>query len=280
MFIENKYYRWYLAVVANDCPGRAVERHHKVPRSLGGTNDPANIVRLTLRKHFLAHWLLTKCTEGVARKKMLKALGCMIGNRKARISSWQYAVARQASHEGRRGEPSPNKGKSASAETRRKQSEAKRGRTLSAEHRAKIGASGVGRVFSEETREKIRVRKRGFKLSEEHCRKIGESKRGIVASLETRQKISAALVGNRHSIGRIHPPETRAKMVSSRRENLQALSNNKLGLKGVVRHPGSRFRARTRHAGKIIEIGVFDCPVAAHLAYVVVNNSLLKGSPK
>lgn len=34
------------------------EKHHIVPRSEGGTDDIYNIVRLTAREHFLAHWLL------------------------------------------------------------------------------------------------------------------------------------------------------------------------------------------------------------------------------
>lgn len=34
------------------------ERHHIVPRAHGGSNDAANIVRLTAREHFVAHWLL------------------------------------------------------------------------------------------------------------------------------------------------------------------------------------------------------------------------------
>jgi hypothetical protein len=34
------------------------ERHHITPKAHGGTNNPENLVRLTAREHFLAHWLL------------------------------------------------------------------------------------------------------------------------------------------------------------------------------------------------------------------------------
>ena len=34
------------------------ERHHIVMRSMGGTDDEANLVLLTAREHFLSHWLL------------------------------------------------------------------------------------------------------------------------------------------------------------------------------------------------------------------------------
>ena len=36
------------------------ERHHIVPRSLGGNNNKSNKVRLTAREHFICHLLLTK----------------------------------------------------------------------------------------------------------------------------------------------------------------------------------------------------------------------------
>lgn len=36
------------------------EKHHIIPRCLGGSNDKSNLVVLTAREHFLAHYLLTK----------------------------------------------------------------------------------------------------------------------------------------------------------------------------------------------------------------------------
>ena len=36
------------------------EKHHIVPRCLGGTDDEQNLIRLTYREHFIAHWLLVK----------------------------------------------------------------------------------------------------------------------------------------------------------------------------------------------------------------------------
>jgi hypothetical protein len=36
------------------------ERHHIVPKSLGGTDDPSNLVVLTGREHWVAHLLLHK----------------------------------------------------------------------------------------------------------------------------------------------------------------------------------------------------------------------------
>ena len=52
------------------------EKHHIVPRSLGGTDDKCNIVLLTAREHFIAHLLLSKIyPEGsISWVKMQKAL--------------------------------------------------------------------------------------------------------------------------------------------------------------------------------------------------------------
>lgn len=40
------------------------ERHHIVPRSLGGSNDKSNLIRLTPEDHFFAHLLLAKIHGG------------------------------------------------------------------------------------------------------------------------------------------------------------------------------------------------------------------------
>lgn len=42
----------------NPLPLHTYERHHTVPKAFGGTDEPSNIVQLTLREHILAHTLL------------------------------------------------------------------------------------------------------------------------------------------------------------------------------------------------------------------------------
>lgn len=39
-------------------PNGYYEKHHIIPKSLGGSNDPINLILLTAREHFIAHWLL------------------------------------------------------------------------------------------------------------------------------------------------------------------------------------------------------------------------------
>lgn len=60
---------------ARAAPDGYTERHHVVPKSMGGTNAKANIVRLTGREHFVAHRLLAKIhpTTGMVHAVYLMA---------------------------------------------------------------------------------------------------------------------------------------------------------------------------------------------------------------
>jgi glutamyl/glutaminyl-tRNA synthetase len=100
----NKYHRWHDAIIerarAREAQGEKVEgdRHHVVPKSLGGSNDSENLVKLTYREHFLVHWLLIKMMEGRARAKMRHALFRMMNSKKRRgqFTSWQFELGRCA----------------------------------------------------------------------------------------------------------------------------------------------------------------------------------------
>ncbi|MEO6303752.1 MAG: HNH endonuclease signature motif containing protein [Bacteroidia bacterium] len=83
----------------NKRDGNYYERHHILPRSLGGANDKINLVLLTAKKHFIAHLLLVKLYEGKEKRKMAWALWRMstgkTNNNKNRImSSSQYQSIR------------------------------------------------------------------------------------------------------------------------------------------------------------------------------------------
>jgi hypothetical protein len=104
---NNKYRRWYDALMQR-AVGRVLdgygERHHVVPRALGGGNTASNIVALTYREHFLAHWLLPKFTAGVDRRKMLHALFRMSGQFGGRVvPSWRYEISRRAQRDAKLG---------------------------------------------------------------------------------------------------------------------------------------------------------------------------------
>lgn len=66
------------------------EKHHIIPKSIGGTNDKSNLIFLTAREHYICHMLLTKMTENNNRRKMCYAfwgLNNQINEHQARIKS-------------------------------------------------------------------------------------------------------------------------------------------------------------------------------------------------
>lgn len=97
IFLENKYTRWYYNII-NNAKNRIVpdvrERHHIIPKSLGGNNTDDNLVALTLREHFLVHRLLTKMTTGSDKIKMSWALHRMMYSDKYFVNSHTYEQSR------------------------------------------------------------------------------------------------------------------------------------------------------------------------------------------
>jgi len=103
IFIDNKYTRWYYNII-NRAQTRLLncytERHHIIPKSLGGSNESSNLVSLTAREHFICHMLLTKMVGGIQRQKMIHARWAMATLKKDcqdryRLTSIQYESARQ-----------------------------------------------------------------------------------------------------------------------------------------------------------------------------------------
>ncbi len=75
-----------------------LERHHIIPRSIGGTNDKSNLIVLTPREHFIAHRILVKMCKGDDATKMALALHRMAtGSHKIKykISSRTYQYLRE-----------------------------------------------------------------------------------------------------------------------------------------------------------------------------------------
>lgn len=67
------------------------ERHHVVPKCLGGNDNPDNLIVLTAREHFLAHWLLFKIYGTPA---LAKAFRLMVDSQK-RARGRSYAKAKE-----------------------------------------------------------------------------------------------------------------------------------------------------------------------------------------
>ncbi len=77
MYLDNKYTRIYYSIIdraKNRVLNGYTEKHHIIPKSIGGSNTKDNLVKLTPREHFICHLLLPKMLEGLSRRKMTFAL--------------------------------------------------------------------------------------------------------------------------------------------------------------------------------------------------------------
>lgn len=86
---ESKYSRWYEALITkarNRTIEGYVETHHIIPRSFGGNDSKANLVKLTAREHYVAHALLWKMNfSGVYNSKMAFAFNTFISKMTTKV---------------------------------------------------------------------------------------------------------------------------------------------------------------------------------------------------
>ena len=141
---NNKYQKWYDQLIEN-ARNRTIEGyvevHHIVPKSLGGTDDESNLVKLTAREHLVAHMLLPRFVEN--KIPMWQALWCMVHMGEVKLTGRLYEQVKieyRGICKGRKG----RKGKKKSPETCAKISAAKTGRKHSPETCAKISAALKG----------------------------------------------------------------------------------------------------------------------------------------
>lgn len=82
IFLNNKYTKLYFKLLEQEEYGTNTEKHHIIPRSLGGDNSKENIIRIRTRKHFLCHYLLCKMVKKHSSHwySMVKAFSLMKAN--------------------------------------------------------------------------------------------------------------------------------------------------------------------------------------------------------
>ncbi|MCK9544170.1 MAG: NUMOD3 domain-containing DNA-binding protein [Novosphingobium sp.] len=196
------------------------ERHHIVPRCMGGQNDKENLVLLTAREHFVAHKLLVEIypKNGKLYCAIFKMINCSnkFQDRNYIVSSREYDKIRKEFSDfmsklkkGKRGTPHTEefkkylskkfKGRKVSEETKEKLRE----RVVSPETRLKMREARLGKVLSKTTKEKISKNTKGKNnpMYGKGYLLIGEKngRFGKEVSLETRKKISDKNKGNKMS---------------------------------------------------------------------------------
>lgn len=165
------------------------EKHHVIPRCVGGSNEKENIVELTAREHFLCHMLL--CEIYPNERKIKQALFLMARTKKYKniknsklyeIAKLNHSLLTSKTH----------KGKTVSEKTKLKISQSN-SKPRPEYFRALASLSRKGKHITEEHKNKIRNSVLGKKYSKEVIEKMKESYRKRSKEVLEKTKISVSL---------------------------------------------------------------------------------------
>lgn len=171
------------------------EKHHILPKCLGGSDEKTNLILLTPKEHFIAHLLLTQMYEGKIKAKMCYAfmIMCTVNQKQSRkISSSQYDLAKKLISENCRGVNASFYGKKLSKETKENISKRMKGDKNPSR---KFGAWNKGLKTgpqSEETKQKRADSIRGQKRSKESKKKMSLSAKGKIKSEIHKKNLSSS----------------------------------------------------------------------------------------
>lgn len=220
VFIENKYTVIYRSIIAR-AKRRSnlscyTERHHVLPRSLGGTDDSDNIVVLTAKEHFICHRLLTKMTFSDNKRKMVFAMNRMLTGHKERYvpSSRTYQFVKEEWQ--------------------------KQNHFNDPEWQKQNGLKKRGQEVSEETRQKMRNNWRKRRLNPNDKTMIGKKHTN-----ETRQKISKNRKGK--CVGKDNPFYGK-KHTTEMKEYFKTRPQNETP-------PWTKIKKQCPHCGKVLDPG-------------------------
>jgi hypothetical protein len=138
-----------------------MHKHHIIPKHMGGSDDPSNLVLLTVEEHAEAHRVLFEQYGRWQDQVAWKALSGMIGKEEI-----IYEIHKKM-----------NLGRFPSAEVREKMAQAKRGRKISTEHAEALHNGRKNSKNSKEHNEAILKAKLGVALTVEHKNKISKSRK-------------------------------------------------------------------------------------------------------
>jgi 5-methylcytosine-specific restriction endonuclease McrA len=253
MYLQNKYTKCYYNIIdrakSRDLSKETyTEKHHIIPKSLGGLNNKDNLVKLTAKEHRLAHILLPRMTiDPLHTKSMWYALWMML---RTKNTNQQRKISKGSAFEVAKIKVAENssqlhKGKTVSTETREKLSKScqgrpspNKGKAMSEDQKQKLSVAHTGKIITPETVAKILESRKHYRHSEKTKQKISDSNKGkiIVVSEETKKKISESSKGRSntwltgkpaHNRGIPHTKETVEKLKGPK-SKYQCLHCNKL----------------------------------------------------
>lgn len=256
-----------------NCGDEYHERHHIIPKCLGGGNEEENLIDLFAKEHFIAHKLLAQ--ENPDNNSLVFAWTCMaFPNNNVQE---RYEVTPEEYEEAKKAISKAMSGRTVSDETKKKQSNIAKERFSVSEN-----TPFYGKHHTEETRNIIRQKNKGKSspnkgkhLSEETKQKISKTKKG--RPLSDAEKEAHILVGNKLK-GRKLTEEQKAKISAANKgriiseESKKKMSDAKKGKKSEwLCIKVAQYDAKT---GCLIKI--WDCIMDASRATGIDNSRIAK----
>lgn len=154
------------------------EKHHVVPKCLGGDDTEENLVLLTYREHVIAHMLLVRIYPN--NDDLIRAVSFMLEvdrfNENGELITIKLKNTRIA-----------EKIKLEAAELNRGVNSPSYGRKLTEEHKQRISNANKGKLKSPETRRKMSEAQKGKKHSEDTKKLLSEIHKGKKVHSEERK---------------------------------------------------------------------------------------------
>lgn len=226
IFIDNKYTKWYYNII-NNAFARTnnttyTESHHIIPKSLGGSNNPDNLINLTAKEHYICHRLLPRMLVGAQQKKMQYALYCITHVRnKQQITRYipnarLYAKIKEDWRVSIKGRVAPNKGV-----------------PMASEQKEKLRQANIGKKYtrSEAYRKNMSAAKKGKPIPKLQGRV--SNRKGVVCSESQKEKTRQSMLGKntgarpQEVIEKMKGPKRRVCRLSDRKEMSVNVFNRK-----------------------------------------------------
>lgn len=187
LFIENKYTTMYFRIIENaksrTVPGYS-EKHHIIPKSIGGVDSDDNLIKLTPKEHYMCHKLLPRMLDGVYKQKMMYALYCITHVRNKGQTS-RYIPSAKIYQQIKEDWRNSIKGRTAH----------NKGKPMSEEQKEKLRLANLGKTYtrSDEYKEKMSTIKKGKPILS--LRGRTSNRKGITMSNEQKEKIRLSMLG-------------------------------------------------------------------------------------
>ena len=177
--IKNQLYLNRYLKFINSCKLRTyigyTENHHIVPKSMGGSKELSNMIKLSAREHFIAHWMLWKAYQN---KEMTFAFWSMKmnpkGKRSFKLTSKTYSILKEQ-HSKLQSERNKIDNPMFKQTAKDKLRKLKTGIKASKQTKLKMSIKRKGIKKSEETKLKMALSSKGKPKSEEHKKSLSEN---------------------------------------------------------------------------------------------------------